>query len=80
MKKDATRIKLSKEQKEEMASAIQRYFLQERDEEIGALASSLMLDFIIKELAPEFYNQGVSDSYQFMNERTEDLISLQIYR
>lgn len=80
MKKDTTRIKLSKEQKEEMAAAIQRYFLQERDEEIGTLASSLLLDFIIKELAPEFYNQGVSDSHQFMNERIEDLFSLQIYR
>ncbi|AFL98763.1 MULTISPECIES: DUF2164 domain-containing protein [Desulfitobacterium] len=79
MKKETTRINLTKEQKEEMASAIQRYFLKERDEEIGNLASSLMLDFIIKELAPEFYNQGVYDAYKLMNDRTEDLLSLQIY-
>lgn len=80
MRKAATPIKLTKEQKEKMAAAIQLYFLKERDEELGSLASSLMLDFITKELAPEFYNQGIYDAHRFMNDRTEDLLSLQIYR
>lgn len=78
MKKEATRIKLTPEKKEMMASAIKKYFLKERDEELGDLASALLLDFITKELGPEFYNQGVYDSYRFMNEHTEDLLSIQI--
>lgn len=73
------KIKLSKEKKEEMISAIKNYFINERDEELGNLASSLMLDFIIEELAPEFYNQGVYDSYKYISDRNEDLLSLQIY-
>ena len=77
--KNKDRIKLSKEKKDDMIISIKNYFLNERDEELGDLASNLMLNFIIEELAPEFYNQGVYDSCKFMNERSEDLLSLQIY-
>lgn len=72
-------IQLSKEKKEEMISLIKNYFLEERGEELGDLASSLILRFIIEELAPEFYNQGVYDSYKYMNDRIEDLLSIQKY-
>lgn len=72
------RIKLTKEKRDDMISAIKYYFLKERDEEIGDLASNIMLDFIIKELAPEFYNQGVYDSHKYMSDRVEDLLSVQI--
>ncbi|MBV7272820.1 DUF2164 domain-containing protein [Clostridium sp. PL3] len=77
--RDKSKIKLTKEKKEEMISLIKNYFLNEREEELGDLASNLMLNFIIEELAPEFYNQGVYDSYKYMNDRTEDLLSIQIY-
>lgn len=77
--KDKNRIKLTKEKREDMISAIKYYFLKEREEELGDLASGMILDFIIKELAPEFYNQGVYDSYKYMNDRVEDLLSIQIY-
>ena len=77
--KEKGKIKLTKEQKEDMISAIKNYFLNEREEEIGDLASNLMLNFIIEELAPEFYNKGVYDSYKYMTERSEDLLSIQIY-
>jgi len=73
------KIKLNKEKREEMISAIKSYFSSEREEEIGDLASSLILKFIIEELAPEFYNQGVYDSYKYMNNRIEDLLSIQKY-
>ncbi len=72
------RIKLTKEKRDDMISAIKYYFLKEREEELGDLASSLILDFIIKELAPEFYNQGVYDSHKYMSDRVEDLLSVQI--
>ncbi|HEY8890039.1 MAG TPA: DUF2164 domain-containing protein [Clostridium sp.] len=72
-------IKLTKEKKEEMISEIKNYFLNEREEELGDLSSNLMLNFIIEELAPEFYNQGVYDSYKYMCDRNEDLLSIQKY-
>jgi len=69
-------IKVTKEQRDEMVSAIKHYFLKEREEEIGDLRAGLMLDFILEELAPEFYNQGVSDSYTYMKDTIEDLLSI----
>lgn len=76
--KDKDRIKLDKEKREDMLSAVKYYFLKERDEELGDLAASMFLDFIIKEIAPEFYNQGVYDSQKYMNDRLEELLSIQI--
>jgi uncharacterized protein (DUF2164 family) len=76
--RDKDRIKLSKESREDMISAIKYYFLKEREEELGDLAAGLILDFIIKELAPEFYNQGVYDSQKYINDRVEELLSIQI--
>jgi uncharacterized protein (DUF2164 family) len=70
-------IKLTKEKRDDMVSAIKNYFSKEREEEIGDLAAGLFLDFIIEELAPEFYNQGVYDSCKFMEEKVEDLMSIQ---
>ena len=69
-------INVTKEQRDEMIAAIKHYFLKEREEEIGDLRAGLMLDFILEELAPEFYNQGVSDSYTYLQDTIEDLLSI----
>ncbi len=70
-------IKLSKEKRESLITAIKSYFLTERNEDLGDLAASLFLDFITERLAPEFYNQGVYDSYIYMSDRVEDLLGIQ---
>jgi len=75
--KEERKIKISKEKRDEMIAELKDYFLKERDEELGDLASSMILDFIIERLAPEFYNQGVYDSYKYMEDRIEDLLSIQ---
>lgn len=74
------RIKVSKEKKEEMRLLIVNYFFQERDEDLGDLASQLILDFFLEELAPYIYNQGVEDSYTYIKDRIEDLLALEIIR
>ncbi|NLT38738.1 MAG: DUF2164 domain-containing protein [Methanomassiliicoccus sp.] len=71
------KITIEKEERERLVSKIKSYFLNVREEEIGDLAAGLLLDFIIDELAPTFYNQGVRDSYSFMNERVEDLLNIE---
>jgi uncharacterized protein (DUF2164 family) len=75
MKKEHT-FKITREQRDEMIAAIKHYFLKKREEEIGDLQAGLMLDFILEELAPEFYNQGVSDSYIYMKDTIEDVLSI----
>ncbi|HUT27577.1 MAG TPA: DUF2164 domain-containing protein [Methanomassiliicoccales archaeon] len=74
--REKSKFKLEKETREDMVAEIKTYFLNERGEEIGDLASGLILDFIIEKIASEFYNQGVMDSSQYMSERIEDMQSL----
>lgn len=73
------KIELSKEKQEQMISLIKDYFKEERDEELGDLTAMLILDFFIEKLAPEFYNQGVYDSYKYFSEKVEDLLEIQKY-
>ncbi|OPY34483.1 MAG: hypothetical protein A4E32_00210 [Methanomassiliicoccales archaeon PtaU1.Bin124] len=73
-------IKVPKEKKDEMVAKIKEFYRHERGEEISELASNILLSFIIEELAPEFYNIGVEDSYRYMGERVEDLLSIQKVR
>jgi len=70
-------IQLTMEVRDKMISAIKNYFSRESYEEIDDLSAGRILDFIIKELAPEFYNQGVYDLYKFMDGKIEELLALQ---
>jgi len=60
-----------------MIAEIKNYFSKEREEELGDLAADLILDLIVEKLAPEFYNQGVSDSHKYLHDAAEDLLSIQ---
>ncbi|SDD33677.1 Uncharacterized conserved protein, DUF2164 family [Terribacillus halophilus] len=71
-------IKLNERQRSEMIDSLQTYFDQEKDEQLGDLAAGLLLDFIVEELGPIFYNAGIEASYQFMNEKIEDLFGIQV--
>lgn len=75
MKKQTFNI--GREKRNEMVQSIKRYFEREREESIGDLAAGLLLDFFADELAAEFYNQGVYDSYMYMNNKVEDLMGIQ---
>lgn len=66
-------IRVERDKREEMSKAIRDHFLNERGEEIGHLASDMILDFFIDELAPEFYNMGVMDSYRLMNDKAAEI-------
>ena len=75
-KKNVGKIEVNKEIREDMIRIIKVYFLKERDEDLGDLAASLILDFFIEELGSHIYNQGVYDSYKYIGERTEDLLGI----
>jgi uncharacterized protein (DUF2164 family) len=70
-------FKLDKDKRNRMELKIKEYFSKERDEEIGDLAASMILDFFLKELAPEIYNQGINDSYAYLSYKLEDMLGLQ---
>lgn len=74
------KIVISQESRKAMIDLIKNYFFKERDEELGDLSAAMILDFFMKEIALEVYNQGVYDSYRYMNDKIEDLFALQIYK
>ena len=76
----SSRIVVSNEKRKVMIDLIKTFFLEERDEDLGDLSASIILDFFAKELAPVFYNQGISDAYEYINDKLEDLFGLQVYK
>lgn len=70
-------IDLKKEVRKVLIEDLKRYFSSERDEELSNLGAELLLDFIINDIGPYIYNKGIEDSYTYMNERIEDLLSLE---
>lgn len=71
------KFNLSKDKREELKNEIKEYFYEEREEELGDLASDMILEFFIDKLAIEFYNEGVYDSYKYMTDRVDDLLGIQ---
>lgn len=71
-------LELKKEIRDKMIKRIQKFFLNERDEEIGELAAILLLDFMIENLAGEFYNKGIKDCIAQLSVNLEDLRGLEL--
>ena len=70
-------IELDKETKHALISEIKEYFMQERQEEIGDLAASILLKYITENIGPAFYNKGIRDAIAYMNDRVEDMYGLE---
>lgn len=68
---------LSMEQKKDMIDTIQQYFWEEKQEKLGDLAASLLLDFFARNLADVFYNKGVEDAYAFYSNKLDDVFEIQ---
>jgi len=67
------RTKLSDERRAPLVAAIQKYFRDELDDDIGELKASLVLDFFVKNLGPAVYNQAIRDAHGFIQEKLVDL-------
>lgn len=66
-------IELTKQQIADIVPSLQRYFREEMDEELSELRAKLLLDYLLKEIAPFAYNHGVKDAEQYFRARVEDL-------
>lgn len=72
------KLQISKPSKEKMITEIKRFFLEERNEDLGDLAAMIILDFIVESIAPEFYNEGLRDALKSLNEKIDDIYLLEI--
>ncbi|HZW83247.1 MAG TPA: DUF2164 domain-containing protein [Candidatus Deferrimicrobium sp.] len=75
MKKVA--IELNQGARKDAIEEVQKYFALERDEEISNFTAEIFLDFILSKIGPTIYNQAIEDAHMYMNERVEDLLSLE---
>jgi uncharacterized protein (DUF2164 family) len=66
-------IELSKEAKQTALASLQKYFAENLEQSLGNLAGNALLTFIVEEIGPSLYNQGVADAQQRMQERLSEL-------
>ena len=66
-------LKLSPQETEEIIHSLKKYCATELEHEIGDLQAKLLLDYVMKEIAPLAYNAGVKDAEAFLRGRLEDL-------
>ena len=74
-------IQFSLEKKRALIEKIQAYVYAESCEEIGEIAAENHLQFILDEIAPYIYNEGIRDAKKLIEDRLgnieEDLYSLE---
>lgn len=66
-------IELTKQEKTDIIPSVQRFFREELDEEISEMRATLLLNYIMKEIAPFAYNRGVKDAESYFRAKVEDL-------
>jgi uncharacterized protein (DUF2164 family) len=63
------------EARKQAIASIKRYFDEVLDQDIGDLKADMMLDFILKEIAPTVYNQAIQDAQRYQQERVTEMDS-----
>ena len=67
------RIRLDEERKSALIRSLQDFFRENFDEELSPFRAQQILDFFMKALGPQVYNQAIQDARGFMQEKLEDL-------
>lgn len=68
-------ITLNDERLKLLRDKIRRFFEKELDEPVGDLKADLILEFFVRELGPQIYNQAVEDAHAFIQDKLIDLES-----
>lgn len=67
------RIQLSPERRATLLDALKRHFDAEFDDPISDFRAQGLLDFFVKELGPQVYNQGVRDASAYVQAKLADI-------
>lgn len=67
-------IELSPEKREELQAVLKAFVLEEFDEDIGDLKSSIMLDHLVEHLGPAIYNKALHDMQTHISVRVDDVV------
>ena len=66
-------LQLPPQQTTEAIHSLKKYFRTELDLELSDLKAKLLLNYLVKEIVPLGYNQGVKDAEEFFRNKLEDL-------
>jgi uncharacterized protein (DUF2164 family) len=66
-------LQLPPEAQQQAIASIERYFSEHMDEPIGNVAAGGLLKFLVEEIGPVFYNQGVADAQENLQARVAEL-------
>lgn len=66
-------IKIAEDRLKVLSEKVQVYFRDEHEFAIGTLKSDMILEFFIKELGPQIYNQAIDDAHAFIQDKLIDL-------
>jgi len=66
-------IHLTSDQRKKAIQSIGRFLEEELEQDIGEMQAGFLLNYILTEIAPIAYNQGVSDARRFFDEKLQDL-------
>ena len=66
-------IRLSDQQKKQLASEIKAFYLDVRGEEIGVIEEQQLIDLFCEHLAPIIYNKALDDSMHWLKEQVGNM-------
>jgi uncharacterized protein (DUF2164 family) len=66
-------ITLTDDARRQATASIKRFVLEELDQDVGDLKAGLVLDFVLKEIAPTIYNGAIADAQTYIRDRLADL-------
>ena len=68
------RVEFSPEERAAATARLRAYFRDELDQDLGQLPAEMLLDFIGQEIGGFFYNRGVHDAQQLVQQKAEDIV------
>ena len=66
-------MQFSDEAKKQAGASLQRYCAEELDIDLSVIQGTMLLNFILAEIAPTAYNAGVAAAEAFLRDRLADL-------
>ena len=66
-------LKLEDARKLEISAALAAYFRSEFDEDMSDFRAEAVTEFMLAQIGPSQYNQGIADARKYMAERINDL-------
>lgn len=68
-----TKIKFTREEKEQIAGKVKRYFETEMNQDIGSFEAEFLIDFFAEEIGGYFYNRGLFDAQVIVSAKVDEI-------